>query len=203
MIYMQVIGCGVFLMSTLALGIHLRRHQSVEVGRAATVILHLIALATLLLPLGIGIFYPGLGSYDRLLGLSPLPLRMLAVVAGAQLMLIALFLLVTSWMAIAGLGQGQPGVNLTKKLVGELIYKTCRNPMSLGFYLACIALGLMAGSTYWLLWTLLEVIPVHIFYLKFFEELELEIRFGEPYLEYQNQTSFLIPRIKRNSSASG
>lgn len=69
--------------------------------------------------------------------------------------------------------------------------------MSLGFYSGCLALGFLAGSTYFTLWMLIEVIPSHILYLKIFEELELELRFGQPYIEYKKHTPFLIPNFRK------
>jgi protein-S-isoprenylcysteine O-methyltransferase Ste14 len=39
----------------------------------------------------------------------------------------------------------------------------------------------------------LLVIPVHIFYLKYFEEYELELRWGESYAAYRREVSFLMP----------
>jgi hypothetical protein len=36
-------------------------------------------------------------------------------------------------------------------------------------------------------------IPAHIFFLKYFEELELELRFGESYLQYKKDIPLLIP----------
>jgi hypothetical protein len=38
------------------------------------------------------------------------------------------------------------------------------------------------------------MIPVHLFYLKYFEEYELELRLGPSYLEYKQQVPFLVPR---------
>jgi len=67
------------------------------------------------------------------------------------------------------------------------------------FKIEYIALGLLAGSTYFLLWSLIEVIPTHIFFLKFFEELELKLRFGKSYIEYKERVPFLIPQIRRSS----
>ncbi len=188
----------VLFLSTIVLGIFLRKYPSKKVCQTTTVILHAIGLVMLLIPVVAGLFYPGMGSYDRLLGLPPLPYRPLAAATGALLAVIAFFFLFVSWFGIAGLGQGQPGIFLTKKLVEDLVYKTIRNPMSFGFYLGCMALGLMAGSTYFLLWSLLEVIPAHIFYLKFFEELELKLRFGKSFIEYKERVPFLIPHIRRN-----
>jgi len=42
---------------------------------------------------------------------------------------------------------------------------------------------------------ILGIIPAHILFLKFFEELELELRFGSSYLEYKRRVPFLIPRL--------
>ena len=69
------------------------------------------------------LFHPGLANYDRLLGLPPLPLRGVALVAGVLL------------------------------------------------------------------------VPVHAFYLKYFEERELEVRFGQSYLDYKRRVPFLIPGL--------
>ncbi len=38
-------------------------------------------------------------------------------------------------------------------------------------------------------------IPAHTFFLKFFEEAELELRFGESYKQYKRRVPFLIPRV--------
>jgi len=67
--------------------------------------------------------------------------------------------------------------------------------MSLGFYLLALALGFMSGSTSVTLYSLLGLIPAHIFFLKYFEELELKLRFGESYLQYKENVPFLIPRF--------
>jgi protein-S-isoprenylcysteine O-methyltransferase Ste14 len=68
--------------------------------------------------------------------------------------------------------------------------------MSLGYYLVCVGIGMLAGSTFVTLGALLFVIPAHVFFLKYFEELELELRFGEAYLDYKSRTPFLIPRFR-------
>ena len=96
-------------------------------------------------------------------------------------------------------GHGQAAFFLTKNVVNGHVYKLTRNPMSLGFYLGCLALGFLSGSTYFTLWLLIEVIPTHIFFLKFFEELELKLRFGKSYIEYKERVPFLIPQIRRSS----
>jgi protein-S-isoprenylcysteine O-methyltransferase Ste14 len=67
--------------------------------------------------------------------------------------------------------------------------------MSLGFYLICVGIGLMVGSTYITVGSLVGIIPVHIFYLKYFEEYELELRLGQSYIEYKGRVPLLVPRL--------
>ena len=90
----------------------------------------------------------------------------------------------------------QTAFALTRHFVIGSVYKFTRNPMSLGFYAGCLALGLLSGSTYFTLLFLVAAIPTHIFYLKFYEERELEVRFGRPYLEYKEKVPFLIPNFR-------
>jgi protein-S-isoprenylcysteine O-methyltransferase Ste14 len=61
--------------------------------------------------------------------------------------------------------------------------------------LLALAVGFVSGSTFVTLVALLGLIPSHIFFLKYFEELELELRFGESYLEYKKNVPFLIPKF--------
>jgi protein-S-isoprenylcysteine O-methyltransferase Ste14 len=131
------------------------------------------------------------------LGIPSLPFRSLALTIGVLLVPFSIFYIFTSCLGIFALGQGAPGIELTKTMVDELVYKTSRNPMSLGFYAGCLALGFLAGSTYFTLWTLIEIMPFHILYIKIFEELELEMRFGQSYIEYKKHTPFLIPDIRK------
>jgi protein-S-isoprenylcysteine O-methyltransferase Ste14 len=66
--------------------------------------------------------------------------------------------------------------------------------MVLSTYATLLAAGLFFQSLYFVLWVLLLVVPAWIYFLKVYEERELEIRFGAPYLEYKARTAFLWPR---------
>jgi protein-S-isoprenylcysteine O-methyltransferase Ste14 len=92
------------------------------------------------------------------------------------------------------MGQGSAAFFLTEQVVIRGVYLRTRNPMSLGFYMACVGVGLLAGSLAVTLGALLVITPVHLFNLKYFEERELELRFGQSYRDYRRQTPFLIPR---------
>ncbi len=113
----------------------------------------------------------------------------------------SLFLLtaVVSLPGIAGLASRRVGPLrlMTEKFVKGGIRRYLRNPMSLGGYLFLIAYSILFPSTYLLLATLIGLIPAHIFYLKIYEEKELELKFGEEYLKYKKEVPFLLPRIKR------
>jgi protein-S-isoprenylcysteine O-methyltransferase Ste14 len=93
------------------------------------------------------------------------------------------------------LGSGANAFRLTRQIVAGDIYKYTRNPMSLGYYLLSPSLGFISGSTLVTLAVLLGLVPAHLFFLKFFEELELGLRFGESYEQYKQKAPFLIPRL--------
>jgi len=74
--------------------------------------------------------------------------------------------------------------------------------MSLGGYLIAVGIGLLIGSTYLTVGALLLFIPAHVFYLKYFEEYELELRLGQSYIEYKQRVPFLIPGFSFQHKAS-
>jgi Phospholipid methyltransferase len=92
---------------------------------------------------------------------------------------------------------------LTKRVVAGDIYQQTRNPMSLGFYFCSLGVALIAGSSVATCASLLGYIPAHIFFLKFFEERELALRFGASYMEYKARVPFLIPKLSADSGSSG
>jgi len=60
--------------------------------------------------------------------------------------------------------------------------------------LACLlSFGVWIRSTLFLVWALLLVTPAWLVFLKTYEERELEIRFGEPYLDDKARTPMLVP----------
>ena len=136
----------------------------------------------------------GLTGFDQELGLSPLPRHPLLLAVGVVGLLMGTHLFIVSNIALGLPGHGAGAFLLTRRLVTADIYKRTRNPMSLGFYLGAVGLGLVVGSTYMTLGALLVVIPVHVIYLRYFEECELELRLGQPYVGYKRRVPFLLPR---------
>lgn len=115
MIYIQVIGCGIFAISSIALAKLLRKYPTGKIRESTTTILHAITLVTFFLPVLIGIFYPDLTAYDSILGISSLAYRPLSIICGVILIPLGLFFVFTSILALIGKGHGQPVFFLQKK----------------------------------------------------------------------------------------
>jgi protein-S-isoprenylcysteine O-methyltransferase Ste14 len=193
-IVLQMLGWLVFLAGTIVLGTWLHRNPGKRRAERTSRVLHFLFWMGAYPPGLLGVFYPGLASFDRELGLSPLPEEPVVRLIGAVGLLLGAYLIFASNMALRRLGQGANAFFLTKRLVVENLYERMRNPMSLGLYVGSAGIGLLAGSTYFTLGTVFAVVPVHIFYLKYFEEYELELRLGQTYLEYKQRVPFLLPR---------
>lgn len=74
-------------------------------------------------------------------------------------------------------------------------YRYIRNPMVLGIMVALLGECVFFASwyvTYWLAFVLVG----NLFYIGFFEEAELERRFGVDYVEYKKNVSGWIPRLR-------
>jgi protein-S-isoprenylcysteine O-methyltransferase Ste14 len=104
----------------------------------------------------------------------------------------AVSFLVVANLALKGLGA--PGIALSSKLAVDWLYAWTRNPMVLAGLAFFLSLGIWFQSALFVLWVLIEFEPAIFFFVKVYEERELEIRFGETYREYKAKTSFLWPK---------
>lgn len=111
----------------------------------------------------------------------------LVIVTGA-----ACSLTVTN-LALKGLG-APFFIVLSRKLAVDWLYAWTRNPMVLAALSFLVSLGIWFQSTLFVLWVLFLFAPALLFFVKVYEERELEIRFGAPYLAYKSRTPMLLPR---------
>jgi protein-S-isoprenylcysteine O-methyltransferase Ste14 len=117
---------------------------------------------------------------------------------GWVLMVITSLLALATVINLALRGWGAPfAIALTRRLANDWLYAWTRNPMVLATMAFFVSLGLWKQSALFVLWVLLWLTPAFIFFLKVYEERELEIRLGKPYLEYQAKTAFMWPRRPR------
>jgi protein-S-isoprenylcysteine O-methyltransferase Ste14 len=103
--------------------------------------------------------------------------------------------LTVATLALRGLG-APFAVVLSRRLATDWLYARTRNPMVLATLVLFVALALLLRSTLFLAWHLALFTPTLLFYVKVYEERELEIRFGEPYRRYRASTPFLWPSLR-------
>jgi protein-S-isoprenylcysteine O-methyltransferase Ste14 len=96
-------------------------------------------------------------------------------------------------LAVAGLG-APFAIAPSRRVASRWMYRWTRNPMVLCTLLTLLAVGLYLRSLGCVLWVVLLVTPAWVYFLKVFEERELEIRLGRPYADYRAATAFLWPR---------
>jgi protein-S-isoprenylcysteine O-methyltransferase Ste14 len=96
-------------------------------------------------------------------------------------------------LALRGLG-APFFVVLSRRLAADWLYAWTRNPMVLAALSFFVSLGIWFRSALFVLWVLVLISPALLFFVKVFEERELELRFGPSYLEYRSRTPMLFPR---------
>lgn len=92
-------------------------------------------------------------------------------------------------LAVRGLGLPFAAV-LSRKLATGWMYAHSRNPMLLATLLGILDGALWMQSLHALLWTMFWLTPAMILYVRIYEERELEVRFGEAYVQYKERTPF-------------
>lgn len=85
-------------------------------------------------------------------------------------------------------------IALSRKLAADWLYAWTRNPMVLAALAFLVSLGIWFQSGLFVLWALMLFAPALLFFVKVYEERELEIRFGASYREYKSRTPMLFPR---------
>jgi protein-S-isoprenylcysteine O-methyltransferase Ste14 len=106
-------------------------------------------------------------------------------------------LLVVMNLALKGLG-APFFIALSRKLTADWLYAWTRNPMVLAGLALLVSLGIWFQSALFVVWALILFTPALLFFVKVYEERELEVRFGASYLEYKSRTPMLWPHKPRN-----
>jgi protein-S-isoprenylcysteine O-methyltransferase Ste14 len=140
--------------------------------------------------LGAGIF-PAIGLVERLPGIAvPVPRPV-----GLALFVVTGFATFLTVLKLAVRGFGAPfAAKLSSRLATDCMYAWTRNPMGLCTLAWFFSLGLWRQSLWFLIWLAVSVAPGWIFFIRVYEERELEMRFGSGDLEYKARTPLLWPR---------
>jgi len=87
------------------------------------------------------------------------------------------------------------------KLITNGLYGCIRNPMALGMLLILEGLGFYYGSLSLIVFFAPLPVVLYVLYIKAVEEPELEMRFGNEYVDYKKRVPMFIPRCKRGTKS--
>jgi protein-S-isoprenylcysteine O-methyltransferase Ste14 len=134
---------------------------------------------------------------DHRLELPTLALGMINILAGGSLVAVGLLLGWWSNYVQFTTGRGTPvPLMATRHLIVRKPYSYCRNPMALGSILLYLGVATLIGSISALVLVLVWAVLL-LAYIRFLEEKEMELRFGDAYREYRKRTPFIIPRLRQ------
>ena len=107
------------------------------------------------------------------------------------------------WVSVSLLteygGGGTPApYDPPKKFVAHGVYIRVRNPMMIGVILVLMGEALLFGSLTVFTWAFI-FLQACLVLIPFWEEPDLERRFGETYLEYKRKVPRWIPKLKLSS----
>jgi protein-S-isoprenylcysteine O-methyltransferase Ste14 len=132
---------------------------------------------------------------DRQFGLPSLTIGGFNTVIGCVLIVGGVLFAWWSIYVQFTIGRGTPvPIMATQLLIIQRPYNYCRNPMALGTIVAGLGLAILLGS-YSAVAIVLTLAIILLSYIKFLEEKEMELRFGDAYREYRKQTPFILPRF--------
>jgi protein-S-isoprenylcysteine O-methyltransferase Ste14 len=160
------------------------------------VLRHLLAIVAL--PFLVAVLIPiwiARGNNVRLALVTTMP-QLFAQIAGLGLLLIGLWLFVSSLRRFAGDGKGTLAPwDPPRHLVIRGPYRYVRNPMISGVLFVLFGEALMLLSGPHVQWALIFLV-VNFIYIPLFEEQQLKKRFGEAYIEYCRHVPRLVPRLR-------
>lgn len=134
---------------------------------------------------------------DRQFALPSFAFGIITIVLGCGFVVAGILF---AWWAIYvqfTIGRGTPApIMATQQLIIQKPYNYCRNPMALGTIVAGLGLAIFIGSISAVV-LVLTLAVLLLIYIKFLEEKEMELRFGEAYREYRKQTPFIIPHFRK------
>jgi protein-S-isoprenylcysteine O-methyltransferase Ste14 len=134
-----------------------------------------------------------LPQVDKIIGIESFFVGFVNIIIGVIAIIMGGFLGLWTIIAQIKLASGTPFPMLpTKKLIIVGPYKICRNPMTLGTIIAYSGVVILIGSYTSLLVIVISSLMLLV-YLRLIEEKELEMRFGQDYVEYKKNTPFILP----------
>lgn len=141
------------------------------------------------------------GWIDGVLFLPPFPPFPFNIILGISVMISGAVIGIRATRQLRAMGQGLPWGEAEQKAQSSVLlttgmYAYSRNPMTFGYTLLPLGMGLLFRSIGMAFFIPLIVLGVQLVIIKKREEPNLEKRFGDAYLEYKRKTPFLVPSIR-------
>jgi protein-S-isoprenylcysteine O-methyltransferase Ste14 len=148
----------------------------------------------------VSLFFIAACLVDRWLNLPSISYVPWTLIAGLILLIPGTILLIWTWIQFL-LARGTPvPINPPQKLTTGGLYAYSRNPMLMSIFLIVLATGLLSGS---LSLTLLFA-PLFVLFFYFqvtlIEEKEMELKFGQAYLDYKKRVPHFFPKIYKENN---
>jgi protein-S-isoprenylcysteine O-methyltransferase Ste14 len=125
-----------------------------------------------------------------------LPHNILALVAGLLLILTGLYIMILTITKFVRIGKGTLAPwSPTGKLVIAGLYRYVRNPMIIGVLIVLTGESIAILSLNIFIWTLIFFIINNIWFV-YYEEPDLEKKFGDEYRKYKKNVPRWIPRLQ-------
>ena len=136
----------------------------------------------------------GLPPLDKILGFPQFSFGIVNFILGGLLVLIGATYALWSIISQLTRAKGTPlPMMATQKLLIDGSFKQSRNPMGFGAISMYLGMAVVVGSLSSLILVILFLLLL-VLWIKKVEEKELEIRFGQDYVDYKKSTSFMIPK---------
>jgi protein-S-isoprenylcysteine O-methyltransferase Ste14 len=149
-------------------------------------------LFVFLLPYTLVVLLPRL---DTAFNLPSITFGAVNIIIGGLLVIMGVIFSLWSIIQQMTPAQGTPiPVMATHKLLIQGVFKYSRNPMLFGTFCAYLGAAILVGSISSMVAVILFTLLI-IAYVKIFEEKELELRFGQEYLDYKASTPFFFPGV--------
>jgi protein-S-isoprenylcysteine O-methyltransferase Ste14 len=154
------------------------------------------ALVAFLFGCFIALFFVGAYFTDRWLNLTPVVYQPWNIILGLILLVPGAAMM--SWTYIQFFrARGTPvPINPPQKLISTGLYAYSRNPMLMGIFLVFFGVGVLTGSIS--LTFIFSPLLVLFFYFQItkVEEKEMELKFGQDYLEYKQRVPRFFPTLR-------
>jgi protein-S-isoprenylcysteine O-methyltransferase Ste14 len=125
-----------------------------------------------------------------------LPHNTFALIAGLLLIFTGLYIMILTITKFVRIGKGTLAPwSPTGKLVIDGMYRYVRNPMIIGVLIVLTGESIAILSLNIFIWTLIFFIINNIWYI-FYEEPDLEKKFGDEYRKYKKSVPRWIPRLE-------